>query len=322
MPQVITKRIYEWADLSRRLNRALRKGLSLRNEWDKRAFELLRRRTTTDAVAKLSKRLWAVGTQTSIQLHYVRTSRVTGQLEATLAATVYPASGGRTQYRIPNGVNGWCANKHLPMNARDRESGASSRTHWYTGGSGVWRRGFGDYYPDAGPRCCNDSLADVVAALEASDARPPQAWRMRAVRFTRALARAVRSFADVVVRYEIIGISSAARRPLLVSSNTDDVCRRLSISAEYGIRIRLKSPSKGQQLTPDFCAVVTGPLMAIDGGPQAWFAVEMLAPHGLHSHDVTSRDDSQVAWTVTLKPSRVIALAREWAAANVRIPIA
>ncbi len=322
MPKVITKRIYEWAELSKRLQRSLRKGVRLRTDWDKRAFEILRRRTSNDAIAKLGKRLWAVGTHTSIQLHYVRTSRATGQMEATLAATVYPASGGRTQYRIPNGVNGWCANKHLPMGARDRETGNSSKTHWYVGGSGVWRRGMGDYYPDAGPRCCNDSLADVVAGLVSAEARPPQAWRLRAARFTRSIVRAVRPFADIVVRYEIVGISSAARRPLLVSGHADDVCSPLSISAEYGIRVRLKAPSKGQQLTPDFCAVVTGPFMAVDGGPATWFAVEMLAPHGLHTHDVTSRDRSQAAWTVTLKPSRVVELAREWAAANVRIPIA
>jgi hypothetical protein len=243
-------------------------------------------------------------------------------MEGTLAATVYPASGGRTQYRIPNGVNGWCANKHLPMGAHDRESGNSSRTHWYLGGSGVWRRGHGDYYPDAGPRCCNDSLADVVSALASDKAKPPEKWRARARRFSRSIARAVRPFADVVIRYEIVGISSAARRPLLISGHADGACSQLSISAEYGIRIRLKSPTRGPQLMPDFCAVVSGPFIAIDGGPEAWFAVEMLAPHGLHSHDVTSRDDRQSAWTVTLKPSRVVALAREWAAANVRIPIA
>jgi hypothetical protein len=322
MPQVITKRICEWAELSRRLHSALRKGLRLRNDWDKRAFEILRRRASNDAVGKLSKRLWAVGTHTSIQLHYVRTSRATGLMEATLAATVYPASGGRTQYRIPNCVNGWCANKYLPMGARDRETGNSSRTHWYFGGSGVWRRGMGDYYPDAGPRCCNEMLADVVAALASKEAKPPLAWRLRAARFTRSLVRAVRPFADVVVRYEMVGISSAARRPLLVSGHADAVCSPLSIRAEYGIRVRLKAPSRGQQLTPDFCAIASGPFMAIDGGPATWFAVEMLAPHGLHSHDVASRDGSQSAWTITLKSSRVVELAREWAAANVRIPIA
>jgi hypothetical protein len=322
MPKVITKRIYEWADLSRRLQRSVKCGHRLRNDWDRRAHKLLERQAFDGAIAKLGKRLWAVGTQSVIQLHYVRTSRATGNMEVSLAATVHPASGGRTQYRIPNGVNGWCANKHLPMNARDRESGTSTRTHWYVGGNGVWRPGIGDYYPDVGPRCCNDTLKDVIALLEAGEGKPPQAWRHRAARFARSVSRAVRPFGDILVRYELIGVASSERRSMTVAGHSDQAYSTFTVNADYGVRIRLKSPSKGKDHTADFCAVVTGPFAVIDGSPQIWFAVEKLLPQGHRSHSLASRAVNQSSWIVTLKPGRVIALARDWAAANVRIPIA
>ena len=321
MSKVITKQIYEWADLSRRLQRAVRNGTRLRSDWDRHAHRLLERHASNRAIAKLGKRLWAVGTQSAIQLHYVRKSRVNGAMEATLAAVVYPASGSRTQYKIPNGVNGWCANKHLPMNARDRESSSSSRMHWYVGGNGVWRPGLGDYYPDAGPRCCNNSLSEVIASLIASEAKPPQTWRERAARFARSVSRAVHPFGDIVIRYELIGVDSAERRAMIVAGYGDQAYSTFSVTADYGVRIRLKSPSNGKDFTPDFCAVVSGPFAVIDDGPQAWFAVEMLAPQGHRSHNLASRSASQSAWIVTLKPGRVIALARDWAASNVRIPI-
>ena len=322
MPKVITKRIYEWTDLSRRLQRSVKRGLRLRSDWDQRARRLLERHAFNGAVAKLGKRLWAVGTQSAIQLHYVRKSRATGDMEVTLAAIVHPASGGRTQYRIPNQVNGWCANKHLPMNARDREPGTSTHPHWYVGGGGVWRSGIGDYYPDVGPGCCSDTLKDVLVTLEAVEATPPQAWRIRAARFARSVSRAVRPFGDILVRYELTGVTSSERRSMIVAGHSDPSYGMFSVNADYGLRIRLKLPSKGKDLTPDFSAVVTGPFAVIDEGPQAWFAAEMLNPQGHRSHSLASRSVRQSSWIITLKPGRVIALARDWAAANVRIPIA
>jgi hypothetical protein len=321
MPKVITKRIYEWADLSRRLSRAVRSGTRLRTDWDRRAYQLLAHHASHRAIAKLGKRLWAVGTESAIHLHYVRMSRATGEIQASLAAVVYPASGDRTQYRIPNSVNGWCANKHLPMSARDRESGSSNRTHWYVGGTGVWRPGMGDYFPDVGPRCCNDSLSDVIRELMADGTQPPLEWRRRAARFARLVTRAVRAFGDVVPRYELVGVASVERRGMHVAGHVDNSYCTFGATADYGLRVRLKSPSNGKDPTPDFCAVVCGPFGVIDRGPQTWYAVEMLTPNGPRSRNLAARSASQAAWIVTLKPSRVVELAKDWAAANVRIPI-
>jgi hypothetical protein len=180
----------------------------------------------------------------------------------------------------------------------------------------------GDYYPDAGPRCCNDSLADIIAALGTDAAEPPEAWRHRATKFARSIARAVRPFNDVVVRYELFGLAPGKRQPMPISGHGDDVHSTFSVMSRYGLRIRLKSPSRGSDLTPDFCAVIAGPLAVIDDGPATWVAVELLQPHGHRSHAVASRADGCPSWVLTLKPSQVVSLAREWAATNVRIPIA
>jgi hypothetical protein len=180
----------------------------------------------------------------------------------------------------------------------------------------------GDYYPDAGPRCCNGSLAETLTALSADGAVPPEAWRHRAIRFAKSIARAVRPFADVIVRYELTGVAPGTRQPMPISGHSDNAYTTFSVTSRYGLRIRLKSPSRGADLTPDFCAVIAGSLAVIDDGPATWFAIEMLAPQGHRSHAIASGGQGSPSWILTLKPSQVVSLAREWAAKNIRIPCA
>ena len=322
MPKTMTKRIHEWTDLCRRLQRTKRRGGPLlRTEQDRQARALLERRHSGKIIAKLTRRLWAVGEQEVITLLYVTICRSTKELRATEAARVFPAAGGRTQYCIPNSVNGWCANKYLPMNASDRETGSSRRHHWYVGGEAIWRPGMGDYYPDAGPRCANLSLRDLSAALDKAT-HLPEAWRVRAKRFAKAMTLAVRAFGDVLVRFEPEGIDGESRRRLSLGAYNPHAHGLFSIAADYGLRVRLKVPTNGREQIADFSGFIAGPFAVIDESPQVWFGIEELMPKGWRSHCVASRSEQSPEWFMTRKPSKVVAAAREWAARRVRIPCA
>jgi hypothetical protein len=273
--------------------------------------------------ALVTERLVAVARQSHILLAYARTKRGQGVDDSQLQECVYvhPAAGGRTTYMIEQSVDGWFANNHLPMNARELSRSVYRSTRWMHGRDAIYAAGHGPYYPDAGPDCAHPTLEDTVAAIQGAPDVPTQ-WRQAAEDFCRKVQSAAAPFKETVVRYEWYEpgelFSVQYRRRV-----------HTCISSPYGLRIRLKSPAHPDgdgghfQRVPDFSATITGPLDGLPMARGALYCGELLEPGGVRCGSIyTGNFATGLSEVFYVRPAEVIEAARQWAASRIYIPCA
>lgn len=287
----------------------------------------------------LSERLVIVASETCIRMAFAHTPPGTSVSNTNWSARVEvrPAAGGRTTYSFDTSVNGWFANRHLPINARDRGMRSSYRHNlYYYGQSGVYQRGFGPWYPDVGPDIANAGLEEFCELIRAGArkgegaadedfVRPSPEWCELATSFCEKVRDVVRPFKDCIVRFEEYGDAFGYSRDLNLSlSRGSSYCQ---VRSDYGVRIRVKLPNSYEDgrpsEVPDFTAVITGPLGLCEKDRNAWYTAQLLHPQGRHC---TSEYSEHLQVSTGLEhllyrtPGEVIEAARQWAANHIYIP--
>lgn len=330
------KEIWDWNTLVDALSAGER--LSRQTDVSQLAIEAVERRFrygTKPPLAQMDERVVAVGGEAGIALWYLHTPKQTDISRSTLHdwVHVYPCAGGRTTYRIDDGVNGWFANKHLPINATDRRyTGGYRSDQWWHGQSGVYQKGQGPYYPDAGPQMCNQRAQEVMD-LTAAATHLPESWREAACKLVVKVNQAVAPFRDVLERYEMAGYDPeqasdawAFRSSQPYTVGGDKASRTLQLSARNALTIRLKSPciagDGGWEVVPDLAVTVLGECPAFDEGAQVAYATQLLHPAGPRSSVEFHSDQysTGVPFMVTRHQSKVVEAARQWAAGRIYIP--
>ena len=331
------KKIYDWAELNDMLTNPPK---PVAGEVAETVREMAGRYFRHETWVQIGERLVIVATPTCITMHYAHTppGESVGNTAFTPRVSVRPAAGGRTSYSFDSSVNGWFANRHLPINAKDR--GTRSRykhTMHYCGQGGVYQRGFGPWYPDAGPDCANESLEQFCGQLEIVVVQPepegdgmlplaiPQEWCQHAAAFCQKVVAAVAPFKDCIVRFERYGYGAGAERRMnLCLQRGDNYC---TVNSDYGVRVRVKLPNMyddGRPVeVPDFVATMTGPLNLCEKDRSMWFTAQLLHPHGKYSTSEYSEHESVSTGLQHLlypTPGDVIDAARQWAANHIYIP--
>lgn len=280
---------------------------------------------------QLDDRLLAESTPTHIRLHWAHTpkSRPMSETRIESCVEVYPAAGGRTTYCIDDSVNGWFANRYLPLSAGQRRSRSIYRSaHWFYGQAGVYQQGQGPYYIDAGADISNWDLARFEKEVSEMPGAPEQ-WRGIASAFASKITAAVAPFKDTVVRYEAYCDCEDCDLPSLdvrAIGKFGGVIAR----SPYGAFIRLKNPLRqvdgGFQIVPDFAAFITGPHMAYEKSRDYYFGAQLLHPQGRFAR--TEWGTGAKGYETGL-PSlfmsgfgEVVEAARQWAANLISIPCA
>lgn len=325
----LNKKIYDWAELEAAINSKAR----LEKETPLSLAVLERALTYAGhaRVAQLEERVVAVAQLHCIDLWYGHTSPGSGleTLVMMRSVKVFPAQGGRTTYEINMGVNGYFANRHLPMRAKDRGGKSMYRnTKWYCGQSGIYQPGIGPMYPDIGPAMMNLSHDDIVSRIRDASF-VSQEWRDKAESFVERVKAAVAPFGDAVLRYEHAGLIDDPEdgiHPFYISTW---ICGyEQEIHSKYGVTIRVKHParatSSGWEHRQDMALAIAGPAAGWQDADDATYVVSML--HGGNAR-VPTRDtwkcgdnNSAVPYCVYRKPSSVIDLARRWCGDNIYIP--
>lgn len=281
-------------------------------------------------IGQIDERVLAQAGQDCIALMYLVTPKECAIDESKLqrAVHVYPAAGGRTTYSIDQSVNGWFANRWLPLNASERttRSGYQHKV-WFNGQSGVYVKGTGPYYPDAGPECMNLSFEQFVSEVDAlTDA--PEKWREAVKSVAERVTDAVRPFRDSVIRYEL-------REPgdryclggYYHSSDEEDYEPAFDVPCRWGCDVRIKSPCtpyRGDHtLVGDFAVQIGGSPLGCEDPVDVMYGAQVMYPQGSH-HSTTWRQDEDMntglPFAVSRSPVRIIEAARQWAASKIYIP--
>lgn len=328
----LNKKIYGFAEL----DSAITEKARLKKETDLSRAVLQRALHYANHahVAQLEERVVAVARHNCINLMYGHTSPGCGleSLDLQQNVNVYPAQGGRTSYEINMQVNGYFANKNLPLRAKDRGGKSIYRnTRWYYGQGEMYMKGNGPAYLDVGPSCMHRTLEQSQASIQAAD-WIPALFREKAVLFMDKVADAVDPFGDAVLRYELCGFNeapaSANEWHFAMSSWVSSY--EMQYRSKYGVVIRIKHPSRlknGMWDTPDDLALaVAGPLLGHEDPHDVLYMVSRLHP-GQGQGRVCSRsyghdDDHPVMHSLYCKTSSVINVVRQWCADRLNIPSA
>lgn len=332
------KEIWDWQELVTACTE--RRRLRTQNEVSSHCLELMeRQRVPRPLIAQMDERVVAYAGATSISLWYMHTPKQEPLEKSRLFdwVRVFPCAGGRTTYRIDDAVNGWFANRHLPINAKDRKTHSGYRSEqWWHGQSGVYQRGQGPYYPDAGPDAANVTAEEVMAEATGA-AHLTEAWCKAAESLMSRLETVLAPFRDVVVRYEMHGFDAPEetyrhdrfqfRSALKLDPGVRDIVRQVHITSPYGLTIRLKSPcvagDGGWAMVPDMAIGVCGPCLAIEDGPQIWYTSQLLHPSGRGGSAEYQADEEYsigLPFAVARNPQKIVEAARQWAAGRIYIP--
>lgn len=323
----LNKKIYDWAELEAAVTD--QKPLAKQTELSVAVEERTKSSASADArCAQIEERVVAVARTNCIELWYGHTAPGCG-LESLMMqrhVKVFPAQGGRTTYEIDMAVNGYFANRHLPMRAKDRGSRSVYRnTKWYFGQSGVYQAGSGPMYMDAGPSCTNlsrDDMREILLAAEFID----EAWRNKAATFIDRVRDATSPFGDAILRYNHFGLEEGEAADALPFYMSTWLCGyEQGVRSRYGLDVVIKHPARmgrsGWDHQRDLALSVCGPQAGYQDADDITYVVGLM--HG--GGRVTSRDSfppsvNPERCCVYRKPSSVIDIARRWCGDNIHIP--
>lgn len=323
------RKIYDWSELEEAVTNRVRVGKP--TPVSEQAFEMAERCFGSRRLAHLDERVLAVARKECIDLTYAHTSPGCGLESMCLQqhVKVFPAQGGRTSYEIDCSVNGYFANKHLPMRARDRGGKSQYRnTRWYYGQSGVYQTGIGPMYPDVGPACSHQLPEQVFATVSAAE-WVPESWRSKAMSMVERLRDSLLPFGDAILRCELIGLSERpdpedASFPF--SATSWNLGFEHEVHSKYGLRVRIKHPAKlvdgGWEHVPNLCISVCGPSAADEDPEELSYVIGTVhAASGctpVRPH--RQKDRCPVKFCATRNGRSVIEAARQWCGNNLYIP--
>jgi hypothetical protein len=320
------KHIWDWAELAGMCESRFR--IECKTPAATETYDL-GRRAYGEKFAHISERVLATWGHEKIKLVYAETPRGSSVYQTELHhwVDVYPAAGGITSYAIDAAVNGHFCNKHLPLRALDRQTRSGYRhTQWYHGRAGVYQPGPGPYYPDAGPSFGNATAAEFIETIVNATALP-QKFRDAACSVVERATKELSSFANGILRYEHYGFDNPDEGTMLIQSHPAGGGHWTSLLCGYGIRVRFKSPCvsskrEGWDIIPDFSICVTGPLRAVQFGPDVVYAWELLTPNGYRQVCTSrGRGEELPGFVASSKPKAILDAARLWAAGRIRIPV-
>ena len=323
------QKIYDWAELEAAIERVDR--LPKQTALSTAVFELaVHSGMSAKYLAQLDERLLAFAKRDCIELVYGHTSPGAGieSLLLTRSVRVFPAQGGRTTYEISRQVNGYFANRHLPMRARDRGTRSRFRdVAWYCGQSGIYRPGMGPIYTDVGPAMTNLSHAELTQRI-ADAGFLPENWQSRASAFADKLRDSVAPFGDAVLRYRTYGLEDPPEfgcRPAFAIS-TFLTGFDIVVRSHYGLVISIKHPARlvnsNWEHLPELVVAVCGPRLGEQDADDVTYVAGFthagtLTPVRLNGPMTPSVCQD---YSVFRKPGLVYDLARNWCGDNIHIP--
>ncbi len=321
----LNKKIYGWGELDAAVTDKAR--LTKETPLSQEALARCLKFFGHARMAQIEERVLAVACGSHISLVYTHTSPGCGleSLEIQRHVNVYPAQGGRTSYEIDMKVNGYFANKHLPMRAKDRGGKSIYRnTKWYYGQSGMYQPGVGPLYCDIGPTCQAATHEEIVQKITAAD-WIAESWRDRAVSFLDKVTAAVAPFGDAVVRFEVDGLDRQKDGDPIYDFSLQSWVSGYEtvIRSEYGALVKIKHPARkdsgGWEHQPDLVVAVTGP-------PAGWQDPEDLLYMVSRAHGgggrVPLRDRAPQGTmnAIYRKQSSIVDVVRQWCGEHINIP--
>lgn len=304
MPRTKRKRIFQWGFMARALARSHANGIRPRTEFDKQVIDLAHKCFTNRLIAKLCKRVYAISTDTSIQLAYVHSHSVGGKsVPSTFSTFAYavPAARGGTQYSVIASAAGVPIAKHTLFSRADSRV-AKNRTGFlfFYGYGEAWREGTCDAYWEVGPKAGTPGLSDALDCIAESSGSDE--WKRKATRFFRSLHRESRRFQDLIVRYRIYDGDSTFSLP-----------GRESVTIMGApVRMIVHAPTTNGTRSPTQVVLSAG-----DGvGDLDWH------PRCLYAFNSCNAQQNipDVRSYATLRPSKLLAVLREFGAASVQAP--
>lgn len=326
------KKIFDWAELNALIAKP---PAAFDSDVGRHVHSMAANSFGRDRWAQIGERLIAVARTECIILAWAHNAPGTSLTNCAWSprVEVRPAAGGRTSYIMDAGCNGWFAAKHLPAD-RDAVGSRSRFRHkiFAYGQAGVYQRGVGPVYHDAGPDIANFTLDQFclqladgtggIAHLERAGASAE--WRVLAAALCQKVAAAVAPFKDCIVRYEEY---SEGGRGMHLHLSRDE--RLAEMHPDYGVRIRVKLPCSWEEgrsrEVPDFCVFICGPLGILEKDRVAYYGAQLLHPSGRYQanslHDgAGSPHSTGLGPLLYTGPSEVVEAARQWAANHIYIP--
>jgi hypothetical protein len=334
----LNKRIYGWEELDAAVSGSVRLAENKVTPVSGAVLLAAARFYPGHRCAQLEERVIAIACHDRIILAYGHIPPGCGleALEMQWAVAVRPAAGGRTSYEIDMKVNGWFANKHLPMTAKDRGGRSVYRnTRWYCGSGSMYSTGQGPLYPDVGPDCQNISHDRMLDDIRSAP-QPDDSWKEKACGFLDRLREGVSPFGDARLRYWSSGLAhDDDPAECHFTDNASSFTTNLHRHCAWGVRVRIKHPARwrkdGYENTPDMCVSILGRAHAFESPEEISYSLNLchagpqVVPVHLHLHARASRGDLSAfdvnrKWCVTTNGKSVIEAARHWCAGNIYIP--
>lgn len=321
------KTVLDWAELEAAVTEQ-RRLTKVTPESELALSTALQRHGQQAYVAQLHERLIAIGRPTGIELAWLHTSPGAALSESKLEggrAYVYPAAGGRTQYKVCESARGHFLNRWLPFNASDRQTKSNFRSwRWAWGAGGMYRDGMGPALLECGIDALQQTPANVLARIAAAGQHVSDEWRAAAVRLVEAFDGWRDTFEDTRILFQEYGIDKQERRPDTVDlrpggDRRDGVDTTLAVA--YCLRLRLRRPMEEQsgRFVPvdDLSICVMPQPLDLGFGPKAMYA---LLRQSTHSQGDSSWGGQAPARLITTSVTEVLHVAREFSAASVYIP--
>lgn len=277
--------------------------------------------------AHLHDRLVAVGRHDSIELAYLHHSPGTTLDNDVLEggrAFVYPAGGGRTQYKVCESARGHFMNRWLPFNAGDRETKSRYRNwRWAWGAGGMYQEGMGPALMDCGIDALQKTTSDMLASVAAAGSWVSDEFRAAATRLLEAFAGWRDTFEDTRLRFEVHGLDARERAPDSIALRPHrEYGESTHLLVSHRLTVRLRRPLEQRDgrfhLVPDFAVHVIPQPEDLGFGPKALYSLARM-PVGSTGESMWDKAE-QPAKLLTTSLSDVMHVAREFSAASVFIP--
>lgn len=319
------KTILDWADLEAAVTEKRR--LTRTTPESERAAEIAIARYGSRHWAHIHDRVIAVGLPQHIELcylHHIPGSTLEDDRLEGGRAFVYPAAGGRTQYKVCESARGHFMNRWLPFNAGDRQTKSRFTSwKWAWGAGGMYQEGMGPVLMDCGIAALQAKPSDMLAVVAAGGEWVSDEFRAAVTRLLEAFDGWQDTFPDTRFNFEHSGIKQRDQHPDCVNIRPyrqSAACTSLLVSHQFTLRLRrpFEQQERGFFSVPDFVVQVIPQPEDLGFGPKAMYLLSRI-PVGSCGGTMWDKDE-QPAKPLTTSLADVMHAAREFSAASVFIP--
>ena len=319
------KTVLDWAELEAAVTE--RRRLTRTTPESERCAAIATARFGDRHWAHLHDRLVAHGSGESIELAYLYhspgTTLADDKLEHGLAF-VYPAAGGRTQYKVCESARGHFMNRWLPFNASDRTIRSRYKNwKWAWGAGGMYQEGVGPVLLDCGIAALRQKPSDMLARVASAGAWVSDEFRAAATRLLEAFDGWQDTFADTRFKFEEHGLRARERHPDTITlrpNREHGASTSLIVTHQFTLRLRrpFEQTERGFMSVPDFAVSVIPQPEDLGFGPKVMYSLSRMNIGS--SGECMWNKDEQPAKLLTTSLSDVLHVAREFSAASVFIP--